>query len=771
MWSIIQDVYEKNKDSYYETIFSLSNGYVGVRNTLDFESETAIPGVFFANIYDNSLVTNDEIVNAPNWLDFEILINNKKVSLSNVNILNFKRQLNMKLGIVRTYLKIKDCENRITIIDKTDLVHAKKYHNSLLFGKITAENHTSHITIRTFFNYSQGNTYMGGSVNPHVKTQHIKHTNTFYDENVLYIECETISSKQKIGLAHKFQTNESSSRRFLKEKYRIGEEITFTPNHARVYNFVKYVSFYNESDNVKDVKTSVLNELNKITSIKFSDLLLEHYNTWEQKWDLYKINIKGDKKAQQGVLFSIFHLLQAVYPLNNGTNIPSRGLTSEYHQGHFFFNTEIYCVPYFTYFDPNVAKSLLTFRFNGLPAAQSFAQSNGKVGARFPEQSDSTGNPAGPEKFYDLINMVEIEEWTGREAKFIGALCVYAIYKYYLYSKDKEFLLKMGLPILIEVSKYYNDILEYNAQKDHYEIKEVTGPDEYHMHVNNSYFTNYMVKETLELSISLINRFGLNETEKIMREYSLNRYDICEWKQKIPKIKFPKVENGIREQFDNYFDLTDAIITKYDENKRPIIEGEIKEIASKLLNNDSKIIKQSDIIMLMSLFRERFSYKTKLTNFEYYETRTVHESSLSTSHSALIAIDINNMDKAYDYFLNSVRFNLDFTPKENYINGIHLAGNAGGLLVLLEGFIGIKPIDDILFINPNLPKNWEELSLKINWRGNFFGFIVKQEMIHIIPEEINDSRFIVFNINGNEMSLDKEKSIRYNNILQMEEGI
>lgn len=766
-WKIVQETYDRNKESYFETLFALSNGYVGVRNTLDFESETAIPGAFFANIYDNSLATLNEIVNIPNWLDFEFFINGERVSLDDVHILNFKRELNMKIGCVTTCVRFQDKKSRITYIKRTDIVHAVRYHNSIIFGSIITENYEADVTIRTFFNYQSGNMYMGGAFNPHVKIHHLKHkkTNYFPDTNTLYLEVETQNSKQRCSFAHKIICNKAHLHNLIKLKNRVGEQFKINTRKGEIYNFTKFVSFFNSTDDIQCLEEETLNELECITSLDFKDLLNEHYAKWMDRWKHADIEITGDFAAQEGIRFSIFHLLQSVHPCNNGTNIPSRGLTSEYHQGHFFFNTEIYCVPYFMYFFPEVSKSLLTFRYNTLLNAIKFAISSNNKGARFPEQADPDGKPGGPKIIFDLINDKVLEEWTGRESKFIGALCVYAIYKYYLFTKDIDFLISKGVPILVETSRYYNDILLYDKKSGKYMINEVTGPDEYHIHVNNSFFTNYMAKKTLEISTTIIDSFNDKTLMKdVLNKLSLSKEEIDNWKLKGKNVYFPPQKNKVFEQFDGYFKLNDKKIEEYDNNHRPIIKGEIKNVAENLLNNTNNIIKQSDVIMLLSLFRSDFSKEEKIANLSYYEPRTVHESSLSTSHTALVSLDVEEEQLAYNYFLNSVRFNLDFHPKENYKNGIHLAGTAGGIIVLLEGFLGFQVDDDIFCINPMIPKNWEKIQLKINWRSNIYKLSINKEILTITPEVINNKEFIKFKVNNQVLTIYKQGVSIYKNM-------
>lgn len=752
-WLITQDKYIKEEQSYYETLFALANGYVGIRNTLDFESEFSNPGTFFANIYDKALVTRDEIVNAPNWLDFTYTINGYPLLLDNVNILSFRRELDIKHGIVRTTYRVKDPYERITRIQREEFLYANDHHVALVRGSIHPENYSSIIDLTTTFNYQHGNSMYGGFLKE-VRTHHLKQIDVQVNESV-YLEVETIGTKERIGMASKFYVDNEISRFPLYLKNRTGEQVRIKVEEGQTYTFTKYVAFFNSHDRVDNLHDAVLSKLESIVSKSYNELLDEHTKTWENRWKVYDVVIEGDEKAQEAIRFAIYHLLQSPHPDKDGTNIASRGLTSEYHSGHFFFNTEIYKLPYFTYMQPDTARSLLQYRYNSLDAARKLASEMGYKGARFSEESDSKGNAAGPTIIKNIFTDEVLEEWTGRETQFIGALCVYAIDKYYRITQDDNFLVEYGLELLIETARFAASLVTLDNDLQQYCIYRVTGPDEYHMHVDNNFFTNYVIKYNLEYTLETIHRLknlGYIQVSKIMSELGVSEKEMDEWKNISENIFLPPKRDGVYEQFSGYFNLKDEKIKCYDHNNRPVITEEFKDIAKLLLNSDNQIIKQCDVIMLMSLFRNRFSKDEKAANFSYYDIRTAHESSLSATHAAMIAIDTDQLSVAYKYFLICLRFNLDFTPREDYRNGIHLASYAGGWLVLVEGFAGIHINNNQLFIQPRLPDNWKKISFCIYWCRNLLKFTISQQHVEVEVIESGEPKGEII-INNNKFNL------------------
>lgn len=746
-FKIIQDQFDLLKESYYETIFTLANGYVGLRNTLNFESNHSRPGSFFSEIYENTLATNNEIVNCPSWLNFEIEINNETIDFDSLNIESFERELNMEKGIVNLKIIFKDKDNRLTEYVKTDLIHSKYIHNARHFGYIKPLNYSGKISISTFFDYRKGNTFLGGSVNKNVEIHHLELISESYFSNNLVTIFKKNSEDYFLSLFHDFRIYDkndviNTKKRKIKRKKQIGEKISFSAYENIEYFFEKKVGFIHSND-FKNMNIMISNNIKDIFYIGLEDFKHTHFKNMKQKWEVSDIKVDGKISDQIGVRFSIFHLIQSIHPTKKGINIASRGLTSEYHQGHFFFNTEIYCAPFFTYTHPNITKSLLEYRFNTLNNACKLANREGNNGARFSEQSDLNGNPGGPEKIKNIMNGRIYEEFTGRESKFIGGLITYSIYKYYTQTGDIDFLLEKGLPLIYKISQYYLDILEFSEEEDNYKISNVIGPDEYHIHVNNNYFTNYLVKKNFEILLDINKKcLGVDKDKyfEVKDKFDINKNTLEQIKMVKDKIYLPTKSDDIFEQFDGYFNLEEEFIPGYDQNNRPIISNNIRKISSSFDNNSSQIIKQSDVIMLLSLFKNDFSFNEKRNNLTYYEKRTIHESSLSTCHAATIAHDIDDFNTSYNYFRNSIRFNLDFYPKENYNNGIHLAGGAGGLLVLIESFAGINIFDNNVYINPKFPPQIRQINLNIRSNNQLYNINITNNIVKVTPFKNNEKK-------------------------------
>lgn len=361
----------------------------------------------------------------------------------------------------------------------------------------------------------------------------------------------------------------------------------------------------------------------------------------------------------------------------------------------------------------------------------------GYKGARFSEESNINGEGAGPTKIYNFIEGRTSEEWTGRKSHFIGALVVYSLKKYMEIHEDHEFMVDKGIEILLETSKFAMSLLDFDKNLGSYVINDVIGPDEYHIRVNNNFFTNYLLKFNIGYCVEKVNEYCKqfpNEINMHLKKSEVSFSDLEEWIEIANHIYLPEKVEGIYEQFEGYFSLEENLPINRDKNFRPIIPDELKEKIKTIENFNNQTIKQSDVIMLMSLFRDNFTKDEKKENLEYYDPKTLHESSLSMSHAALIALDTDNLELAYKYMLASFNFNLAFEPKVNYKNGIHLAGYAGGWLTFIEGFMGIKILDDKIYINPQLMEHWLSVKFKLFWKGTLIEVFVDKSSIKMASE-------------------------------------
>lgn len=701
-----QSNYEKYQHAFYETIFVLSNGYVGLRSTVEFDSEYSLPGAFFYNLYDYGMSVPNHLVNGPNWLDIKISVEDEIINFDFCQIQKFERILDMKQAMVSVYIRFKDSNERITALSYSYYIHAKK-NISVITGKITAINYNGKIKMDMAFNYSSGNSYHGGYYGHDVKSFQLELCDHSHEEDICNVSFMTKGSKKTIHMASSVKSTQATSFIPYIGNKRLGTTILFDAQEREEISFTKYVTFDSNSNDARAVNISLQN----ILCMDEKEIFNEHKLIWKKRWSDISFSLDGDFKSYQGMIFGTFQLLQVMNDLEE-FNVPARGLSSEYHGGHFFFNSELYKVPFYSWHYPSRAKAMLMYRVRTKETALEHAKNTGYKGVRWSEESGPNGEPAGPTRIYNFAEGTWSEEKTGRLVIHIGSNVTYSMLQYALISGDDLFLYE-NLDLLLEISRFYASAVEWDVDNNVYCINHVIGPDEYHIGVNNNLYTNYFAQWCIKQVLILI-----KSSPNSLSDLDITSEEISYWEHIVANIKIPqKNELGIYEQFDGYFQLADKKVMSFDENNRPVLDQELYEKTRNFSGDGTKIIKQCDVIMLMSMLRNDFGTHIKAANFNYYDPRTMHESSLSATHAGIVAADVGEIDLAYQYYLFSSRYNLDFFPKENYNNGLHIAAFAGAWLIYLYGFFGIDYDAFSLKVKPNLPSTWNFTATNIIWKN------------------------------------------------------
>ena len=440
-----------------------------------------------------------------------------------------------------------------------------------------------------------------------------------------------------------------------------------------------------------------------------------HLSLWSRIWSEHEVTVQtAQGRTDLGMKYAVFQLLQhGLGAVNraNGTLSPARGLTSTYHSGATFFDTELHKCMFWIWNEPDVAKALIDYRYNSLQRALEFARASGFSGARFPEASNDLGQENGPHYVLSYPDQSIRREWSVDEVLHISADVCYAVNHYWKVTGDDAFMASRGYEMLIESARFAASVLQWSEVKQAYVVNSVMGPDEYHYHVDNSFFTNYMLRWCIRLVLSLCDRPrfpGLPEAEhRRLQSIADNVY--------LPWITVGGV--SIPEEFEGYAALPDTRL-RINKKRGPQFADETeRESAEKLQNFDSQLIKQADIILLMSMFPDDFPEGVKRAAFDYYEPRTVHESSLSYGPHAVVAAHLGKTQISADFIARATRYNLDFTPVDEYSNGLHLSAYAGAWQGLVEGLSGLDIGSGQLAFRPRLPAQWDAYHFTLQFRS------------------------------------------------------
>ena len=722
----------------YETIFTLSNGYMGVRAATEETYREETRGCYIAGLFDKFPGEVTELANIPDWLNIEIKLDGEKFDLKTGKILSHQRQLNIKDGQLIRNIEWESPTGKKTRLTFERFVSLKNLHFAALKVKIIPLNYSGAIEICSGIN---GQTTNSG-------VQHFKEGRLrFSSEGIISMTSRTQESDIGLVIAakHRFYLNGE----ILEVKEEVGSQRRkiFSSSTNKIkqneeLSFVKMVTIYSTRDpdfrgkekvSDKEIEKAAIDNLKKFIEIGYDKLFEAHKKRWDQLWKQIDIVLDGPDFDQLAIRFSQFHIYQMTPVHDERLSIAAKGLSGEGYKGHVFWDMEIFILPSLIYTFPEIARRLLFYRYHFLDGAREKAKENGFEGAMYPWECADTGCEVTPKwGGVDFKTGKPQRIWTGELEQHITCDIVYSIWHYFQATYDYKFMYNYGLEIMLETSRFWASRLEYNPEKNQYEINNVTGPDEYSEHINNNTFTNYMVKWQLNKTIQFSEWVKMDQSEvwkKVTSKIKLALNELSDWKEKADKIYIGMDKaSGFIHQYEGFTDKREVDLLKYKGKVGAITQDYNWEEITQM-----QVLKQSDIIMLLYLLGDDFSQETKRLNWDYYEPRTLHDSSLSQSIHAILALDIDDVEKGYEYFERSIRIDLGENLKSSW-DGLHAASLGGNWQAAVNGFGGVRITNDgKLKINPHLPKRWKNLKFKITWREEKYSIEITKNKIAFKP--------------------------------------
>jgi kojibiose phosphorylase len=556
------------------------------------------------------------------------------------------------------------------------------------------------------------------------------------------------------------RTNESSKRVAVAETTDIGfGKVTYESRgnrslrvvHLRAeagkaYTFHKYFAVFTDNDAVRGpVAEAAVETVRRAMALGYDGCLDSHNARWREKWERCDVKIEGDDEAQLALRYSILQLLMVAPVKGSANSIPARALSGQVYKGAIFWDTEMFMFPFFVLTYPEKAVELMRYRIKTLNGARRKAKTEGlgNRGAFYAWESQETGDDACTYfNIGDPLTGRALRTYFRDKQVHISGDVAIAMWDYFRLTGDDSLLLEGGAAVILECARFYYSYAFYKSEKRRYEILDVVGPDEYHERVNNNAFTSLVAKETLTIAratVSYLRRRHPRELRTLLRKLRIER-ELPAFQDVARRLYVPGPDpkTGIIEQFDGYLGLREADVEEL--KARKVHPNEYLG-AGQGLAVPTKIIKQADVVMMLNLFRTRFSSRIKKLNWEYYEPRTEHGSSLSASAYAMVAAEFGNIDFAYKYFLKTAKIDLEAKYKvyvgSVFMGGSHPAANGGAWMTAVLGFGGVQADEKRVAINPRLPLKWKRLNFHLSYRGDDFRMNITRTSVTVASMRTN----------------------------------
>lgn len=720
-WEIVEDNFDLLHAQVAESIFSLGNEYMGVRGFME-ESPTAqkLVGSYFNGIYERKqqgetgykgIVTETEfMVNAMNWLDTRICVDDELLDVGRSSISDFKRTLNMKNGLLTRsfHWHLKDggcmevCLERLLSMTKVELgaqritITPIDCNKPVLVGVGLDISGIHESAGKNFWTCNQRGSR---------------------GEN-LYIGAQTVNTGQLIyaelkvtGAEYRKLGNEPADKKNM-----VLYGVSAQRGKTYVLERIAYNGVCRRRGEAEQFYAACSSADKLLADYDFARILQENTAWWGRVWQDCDIEIWGDAANQQGIRFCIFQLFSTYHGAVEGSNIGAKGLTGEAYNGNAFWDTETYCLPFFLFNDVKSARNLLYFRYATLQEAKKRAGELDCKGAFYPVATISG---------QECCNL-----WQHASLQLQASTAVaYGIWFYEKITGDREFMEQYGLEMLLEISRMLASRGDYSADQKTYGFYGVMGPDEFQMMVNHNCYTNLMGKFTLLYTIREAGRVQQENPKayrKLCKKIAFCDGEMTAWKKMADCMYIPyDAGRKLYEEHDGYFTLPHVEVNRIPVEDFPLYSHWSYD---RIYRND--MIKQPDVLMFFLLFNSSFSEEELRSNYEYYEPRCIHESSLSPSVHSILACQLKKREEAYAFFRFATRMDLDNYNRNSH-EGIHTTSIAAAWMNIVYGFGGLRSDGEQLSLCPSIPAQWEGYAFRLHVGEEVLAVRVTQQEVWV----------------------------------------
>ena len=719
-WKIIERGFHAERSRVSESIFSLGNEHMGIRGSFDEGySGDSLVGSYLNGIYEEHFLSEPMtykgisnricfMVNTVNWLYTRIQLGDEVLDLRHSRFSNFLRHLDLRTGELRREFIWKTKSGAELKLEFSRFLSMKT--NELGFQRISLlpQNFSGPLTITLAMDFS---------------IQHEMYRRNFWncpqkaaEDGAWSILGVTRNIHHKLFAGFKILSEMTADIQNLDEDQFIGCRFNLNLTQGQEHHLDRAAVLYttrNPGDGTGVTWSQGRSLLDQLETVNYPEAVKENARYWQTFWDQSDITIEGDPEAQQGIRYCIFQMQQTYRGTIEGTNIGAKGLTGEAYNGNTFWDTETYCLPYYLFSNPKAAKALIGFRHKTLPQALARAKSLDCRGACYPvATTDGTES---------------CTLWQHASLQLQPTTSVaYAIWHYVRITQDLDFLFGPGAELLIHICRFLANRGQWSPRRNTFGYYAVMGPDEFHMMVNNNCYTNFMAQQTFRYTLKVLAEMAPEKKNGLLQQLACPPEELGTWQNISDHMFLPRnAETGVFEQHEGFFDLPHIDVDSIPVQEFPLYQNWSYD---RIYRYD--MIKQPDVLMFLFLYNQSFSREEKQANYDYYEPRCIHESSLSPSLHSIIAAELGRQAEAFELFKFATRIDLD-NYNRNTAEGIHLTSIAGAWMNVVYGYGGFRSDGERLVFHPTIPPHWKTYRFQIVYRNSIIRVDVTQKQARI----------------------------------------
>jgi alpha,alpha-trehalose phosphorylase len=724
-WRLVEARFAERHCARAETIFAVANGFIGMRGTFEEGRPAHAPGTFVAGFHETWKIVHAEeacglartgqtIVNVPDATVIKLYVDDEPLFLPTARLSAYERVLDLRAGVLTRELTWATAGGKRVVVRSSRLVSLEHRHVAAIQYEVVLPEDSAPVVV--FSEVVNRQDAESGELPVDERSDDPRLATTL-TERVLHEQCRSVDGMRLllgyrtahsgmtlgVGVEHVLETALSHRVQADATGDRSKVVVSAQASPGQPLRLTKLITYQSS----RAVPASELVErcgqtLDRVRTGGFASLEAGQRRALDHFWDRADVRIDADdepERVQQAVRWNLFQVAQATWRAE-GSGVPAKGLTGQAYGGHYFWDTEIYVLPFLAYTQPRIARNLLRFRHSLLPKARARARELNHRGALFAWR---TINGEEASAYYQA----------GTAQYHINADIAYAVRRFAQVAGDEDFLLEVGAEILVDTARMWEDLGFYD-HRGRFHIHGVTGPDEYTTVVNDNAYTNLMAKMNMSFAAWYVRELQderPSEYRALAAETDLQEHEVEAWVRAADAMYVPfDHRRAINPQDASFLEREVWDLEATPPERFPLLLH-----YHPLVIYRHQVIKQADIVLAMFLVGDEFTLERKRANFDYYDALTTGDSSLSACVQCVIAAEIGDEERALEYFRYALLMDLADVAG-NVSDGVHIAAAAGSWMAIVNGFAGVRDYDGRLSLDPHLPRTWRSLEFSLRFR-------------------------------------------------------